>query len=161
MRLVVTTMLCGVLMATAAAATEAESKRGPAPYDPVERVDTRAFFTGRTVSAVAYLPQSAPHSGPNNTGASSLLTVMFQAYLQSDGTALVRTWDPSANRYTAVTRQYWRIDGDTFCIAVPAFRQTEPMCLDIHVWGPNFAGTGVNANGMVKGDALPGNRLGS
>jgi hypothetical protein len=31
------------------------------------------------------------------------------------------------------------------------------LCLEVHMWGTNFAGYGVNGgHGMVKGDVKPG-----
>lgn len=162
MRLAVTTLLCCAAMAgTGVAAEEHGHARGPYPYDPAEKVDPRPFFTGNTVSAVAYLPVAHPQAGPNATGASSLLTVMFQAFLRDDGTALVRSWDPQAARYTATAKQFWSLDGNTLCLAVPAFQRTDPLCLEVHIWGPNFAGYGVNgAHGMVQGDVKPGHVAG-
>ena len=161
MRLAVTTLLCCLALAGAAGAAEEHGhgghERGPYPYGPAEKVDARRFFTGGTVSAVAYLPNAQPQPGPNGSGASSLLTVMFQAFLRDDGTALVRSWDPQAARYTPTATQFWSIDGSTLCLAVPAFQRTDPLCLEVHVWGPNFAGYAVNgSHGMVQGDVKPG-----
>ena len=161
MRLAVTTLLCCLALMGPAIAAEEQGhgghERGPYPYGPAEKVDPRQFFTDGTVSAVAYLPNAQPQPGPNATGASSLLTVMFQAFLRGDGTALVRSWDPAAARYTPTATQFWSIDGSTLCIAVPAFQRTDPLCIEVHVWGPNFAGYAVNgSHGMVQGDVKPG-----
>ena len=167
MRLVVTTAVCG-LLALVRAGTAAEDhahggghERGPFPYAPVEKVDTKRFFTGNTMNAVAYVPSAQPQPGPNAIGASSLSTVMFQAYLREDGTALVRAWDPRSARYTPTAQQFWSVDGDTMCLAVPAFQRADPLCLEIHVWGLNFAGYGINGgHGMIKGDVKPGRAAG-
>jgi hypothetical protein len=137
----------------------AEERDPITEYSPRPVIDGRQFFTGNTVNAVAFLPvdPSEPHLAAPGSG--SLLRIMFQAYLRPDGEALVRSWDARVGRYTPVSNQPWRLDGSTLCLAVPSFELREPLCFDVHLWGRNFAGHGVNANGMIKGDVKPGNGL--
>jgi hypothetical protein len=163
MRLAVTTLLCCMAIAGGAIGAEGHGghERGPYPYGPAEKIDPRQFFTGNTVAAVAYLPVAHPQPGPDATGASSLLTVMFRAFLRPDGTALVHSWDPRTASYTPTATQFWSLDGNTLCLSVPAFQRTDPLCLEVHIWGRNFAGYGVNgSHGMVKGDVKPGHVAG-
>ena len=68
---------------------------GAANTDPL---DAAKDLADKTLSGVAYIPQPTPQ--PGIEGTPSLKTVMFQAYLRPDGSALVRAWDPAANRYT-------------------------------------------------------------
>jgi hypothetical protein len=84
---------------------------------------------------------------------------MFQAYLQPDGTAQVRSWDTVAARYTPIATERWHGAGDQLCLTVPGFALSGELCLALHLWGPEFAGTGVNHSGMVKGDVQPGSLL--
>ena len=53
------------------------------------------LLAGNTVSAVMFLPHDAPKGG------GSLDRVMFQAYLRTDGSALIRRWDAARDAYTA------------------------------------------------------------
>jgi hypothetical protein len=122
-----------------------------------EPLDTAKDWADKTVSGVAYLPQSTPRLGVDATP--SLRTVMFQAYLGRDGTARVRSWDAIAKRYTAVDTKPWRGTGDQLCLTVAAFALAEPLCVELHAWGPAFAGTGVNHQAMVKGDIRDGDTL--
>jgi hypothetical protein len=122
-------------------------------------LDTTRDLAGKTLSGVAYLPRPVPVEGPTPTGTPSLNTVMFQAYLEPGGTAQVRAWDPSADRYGAVVTEPWHGAGDQLCLTVPAFALPGELCVELHVWGPEFAGTAVNHTGMVKGDVQPGSLL--
>ena len=122
-----------------------------------ENLDAAKDFADKTLSGVAFLPQAVPQA--DTAGTPSLRTVMFQAYLRPDGSALVRSWDPVANRYTATDTRPWRGEGDTLCLTVPGFALPDALCVSLHVWGPEFAGTGVNHNGMIKGDVRPGSAL--
>ena len=139
------------------ALTVALALSGRAGAGNVEALDAAKDLADKTLSGVAYLPQATPALGVDGTP--SLRTVMFQAYLKPDGSALVRAWDPVANRYTATDTQRWRGDGDTLCLTVPAFALPDALCVALHAWGPAFAGTGVNHNAMVKGDVRPGSAL--
>jgi hypothetical protein len=114
----------------------------------IDALDAAKDLADKTLSGVAFIPQ------PNN--ASSLKTVMFQAYLRPDGSALVRAWDTAANRYTPTDTRPWRGERDQLCLTVPAFGLPEPLCIQLHSWGVAFAGTGVNVNAMVKGDVRTG-----
>ncbi len=71
----------------------------------------------------------------------------------------MRAWDPVANRYSAIDTLPWRGEGDTLCLTVPAFALPDALCVALYAWGPEFAGTGVNHNAMVKGDVQPGAAL--
>jgi len=130
---------------------------GGARAGNTDAIDASKDFVGKTLSGVAYLPRAIPKIDP--AGVPSLNTVMFQAYLQPDGTAQVRAWDPAADRYTPVESRPWHGSGDQLCLTVPAFALPGELCLALHVWGPEFAGTAVNHTGMVKGDVQPGSAL--
>jgi hypothetical protein len=117
-------------------------------------LDAAKDLVGKTLSGVAYLPQAVPVRGVE--GAPSLRTVMFQAYLQPDGSAQVRAWDPAADKYSATETRPWHGEGDTLCLSVPAFALPDALCMALHVWGPEFAGTATNHTGMVKGDVQAG-----
>jgi len=131
---------------------------GSAHAGNVDPLDTSRDFAGKTLSGVAFLPQTVPTPNPA-TGTPSLKTVMFQAYLQADGTAQVRSWDTLTDRYTPIATERWHGSGDQLCLTVPGFALPGELCLQLHVWGPEFAGTGVNHGGMVKGDVQPGSLL--
>jgi hypothetical protein len=120
-------------------------------------LDAAKDLAGKTLSGVAYLPQATPALGTD--GVPSLRTVMFQAYLQPDGSAQVRAWDPAANRYSAIETRPWHGTGEQLCLTIPAFALPGELCLALHVWGPEFAGTAINHGGMVKGDVQPGSLL--
>jgi len=130
---------------------------GAARAGNVDALDAAKDLAGKTLSGIAYLPQAAPVL--DTAGVPSLRTVMFQAYLQPDGTAQVRAWDPVADRYSAIATETWHGTGDQLCLTVPAFGLPDALCVELHVWGPEFAGTAVNHSGMVKGDVQPGSAL--
>lgn len=117
----------------------------------IDALDAAKDLADKTLSGVAFLPQVDKTS--------SLKTVMFQAYLRRDGSALVRAWDPAANRYSPTDTRPWRGDRDTLCLTVPAFALPEPLCVSLHSWGVAFAGTGINYQAMVKGDVRQGSAL--
>jgi hypothetical protein len=130
---------------------------GAARAGNTDPLDAAKDLVGKTLSGVAYLPQATPVR--DTAGVPSLKTVMFQAYLQPDGMAQVRAWDPVADRYSAIATERWQGTGDQLCLTVPAFGLPDALCLALHVWGPEFAGTAVNHTGMVKGDVQPGSAL--
>jgi hypothetical protein len=141
---------CLVLLLLALAASAHAGNTDP--------IDAGRDLAGKTLSAVAYIPQPVPVTHPT-TGTPSLRTVMFQAYLQADGTAQVRSWDMAADRYTAIATERWHGAGDQLCLVVPAFALPGELCLSIYVWGPEISGTGINHGGMLQGDVQPGSLL--
>lgn len=122
-----------------------------------DALDVAKDLAGKTLSGVVYLPRDT--LAPDADAMPALRTVMFQAYLAPDGRARVRAWDPAADRYTAIDTEPWHGDGATLCLSVPAFALPDALCVALHAWGPEFAGTGVNHNAMVKGDVQPGEAL--
>lgn len=122
-----------------------------------DTLDAAKDLAGKTLSGVAYLPRDTLASDAEAQPA--LRTVMFQAYLGPDGRARVRAWDPATNRYGATDTEPWRGDGATLCLEVPAFALPDALCVALHAWGPEFAGTGVNHSALVKGDVQPGEVL--
>jgi hypothetical protein len=108
---------------------------------------------GNTVSAVLFLP----HEG--QTG-EALDRVMFQAYLQPGGGALMRRWDGSRDAYTAAAEGSWRVSGDTLCLSFPDMAGPE-ICVETHVWGPRIAGNtaGPGRFALLDGNIEPGNSL--
>jgi hypothetical protein len=122
-------------------------------------LDAGRDLVGKTLSGVAFLPRPVPVLGPTATGTPSLNTVMFQAYLEPNGTAQVRSWDPSTDKYTAIVTEHWHGAGDQLCLTVPAFALPGELCISLYSWGPEFGGTGVNHTGMVKGDVQDGSLL--
>jgi hypothetical protein len=148
MRRVLSTIACTLLLSGSVLAAESGGHgegRGTYPYGPAEQIDPRGFFTGKTVSAVAFLPTIGP---------SSVRRVMFQAFLDANGMARVHWWDERANRYSPVEQQRWSIDGSTFCIRLSAVA-SDPLCFSVHMWGPNFQGYNSAVGGMIKGDVRP------
>jgi hypothetical protein len=156
---------CAALLALAALCGAGPAgAAGPAPSahsgPNIDPLDAAKDLVDKTLSGVAFLPQAIPATPDRPAeGAASLKTVMFQAYLRPDGSALVRAWDPIANRYTPTDTRPWRGDGATLCLTVPAFALPEALCIALHAWGPAFAGTGINYNAMVKGDVRAGSTL--
>ncbi len=148
--------LCTLGVAPASAADHgdhAAAGSGPNAMAP----DAAKDFIDKTLSGVAFIPLATPQA--NIGGNSGLKTVMFQAYLRPDGTALVHAWDPATNRYTPTDTRPWRADGGTLCLTVPAFALPDALCIALHTWGPAFGGSGVNFNAMVKGDVRQGAAL--
>jgi hypothetical protein len=112
-------------------------------------------LAGNTLSAVAYVPHA-----PGLPGGGQLSRVMLQAYLRADGRALVRAWDPAHDAYTAPAERRWSLSGSKFCIDLP-IGPPNPICADIHIWGPRIAGVGIQPYAMLDGDLQPGNALGA
>ena len=52
----------------------------------------------------------------------------------------------------------WSLSGSTFCLELP-MGGTQPVCADIHIWGPRIAGVGAKPYAMLDGDLQPGNAL--
>lgn len=154
------TALCGLFLTAAAAgaawAAEAEHHGSeliaPPPGDP------NATFSGNTVSAQVFLPQSPPRAEPLTAGLSSLRTVMFIAYLEPGGAARVRTWNNATGRYNPTVADRWRIDGGQLCLGGRSLGLTVgQFCVETHIWGPVFSGKGTTLDAMIKGDVRPGN----
>jgi hypothetical protein len=115
-------------------------------------------LVGNTLSAVAFVPRPANMPGANGPTGGELLRVMIQAYLGAGGQALVRAWDPSRDAYTVPTQRRWSLSGSTFCVDVPP-AGPQPICADIHIWGPRIAGVGAMPYAMLDGDLKPGNLI--
>jgi hypothetical protein len=116
-------------------------------------------LVGNTLSVVAFVPRPPNMPGANGPTGGELLRVMVQAYLGPGGRALVRAWDASRGAYTVPTERHWSLTGSTFCVDVPLVG-TEPICADIHIWGPRIAGVGAKPYAMLDGDLQPGNTIG-
>lgn len=112
-------------------------------------------LTGNTLSAVAFVPRKA-----GMPGGGELARIMLQAYLGAGGRALVRAWDPSRDSYTAPAALHWSLSGSTFCLDLP-IKGANPICADVHIWGPRIAGVGAKPYAMLDGDLQPGNMLGA
>jgi hypothetical protein len=115
---------------------------------------------GNTLSAVAFVPRPAGMPGANGPNGGELARIMLQAYLGAGGRALVRAWDPSRDAYTVPAERRWSLTGATFCVDVP-LAGPQPICADIHIWGPRVAGVGVKPYAMLDGDLQPGNAIGA
>lgn len=124
----------------------------PPPVSPSQLI-------GNTLSAVAFVPRPAGMPGANGPNGGELERVMLQAYLGAGGRALVRAWDPSRDAYTVPAERHWSLNGATFCVDVP-LAGPQPICTDIHIWGPRIAGVGVKPYAMLDGDLQPGNVIG-
>jgi hypothetical protein len=116
-------------------------------------------LVGNTLSAVAFVPRPPNMPGANGPTGGELLRIMMQAYLGAGGQALVRAWDPSRDAYTAPVERRWSLTGSTFCVDVP-LAGPQPICADIHIWGPRIAGVGAKPYAMLDGDLQPGNIIG-
>jgi hypothetical protein len=110
-------------------------------------------LVGNTLSAVAFVPRTA-----GLPGGGELARIMLQAYLGAGGRAVVRAWDPGRDAYTAPEERHWSLSGSTFCLELP-MGGTQPVCADIHIWGPRIAGVGAKPYAMLDGDLQPGNAL--
>lgn len=111
-------------------------------------------LAGNTLSAVAFVQRT-----PGMPGGGELARIMLQAYLGADGRALVRAWDPGRDAYTVPIERRWTLSGSTFCLDLP-IKGANPVCADIHIWGPRIAGVGAKPYAMLDGDLQPGNALG-
>jgi hypothetical protein len=116
-------------------------------------------LVGNTLSVVAFVPRPPNMPGANGPTGGELLRVMVQAYLGPGGRALVRAWDASRDAYTVPAERHWSLTGSTFCVDVP-LAGPEPICADIHIWGPRIAGVGAKPYAMLDGDLQPGNTIG-
>jgi hypothetical protein len=116
-------------------------------------------LVGNTLSVVAFVPRPPNMPGANGPTGGELLRVMVQAYLGPGGRALVRAWDSSRDAYTVPAERHWSLTGSTFCVDVPLVGP-EPICADIHIWGPRIAGVGAKPYAMLDGDLQPGNTIG-
>jgi hypothetical protein len=113
-------------------------------------------LAGNTVSAVMFLPHDAPRGG------GSLDRVMFQAYLRTDGSALIRRWDAARDAYTVPAEGRWSVAASTLCLDFPGLGGGAPrICVEAHVWGPRIAGntTGEGRFALLDGDIAPGNTI--
>jgi hypothetical protein len=126
----------------------------PAAFAADPPVVTASQLAGKTLSAVAFVPRIA-----GMAGGGGLARIMLQAYLSGDGRALVRSWDTSRDAYTAPVQRRWSLSGSTFCVDVP-LAGPQPICADIHIWGPRIGGVGVKPYAMLDGDLQPGNAIG-
>lgn len=150
-------VLCAAVpLPTGARAADAAHGHGHGAAANIAPLDAAKDLVDKTLNGVAFIPQTMPQPGGDH---GALRTVMFQAYLRPDGSALVRAWDPVGNRYTPTDTRPWRGEGEQLCLTVPAFALPEPLCIALHTWGPAFGGTGVNYNAMVKGDVRAGSAL--
>jgi hypothetical protein len=140
-------LLALLLLALGSAVHAAEPAAAIAPPLP----NLAARLAGNTMSVVAFLPRR-----PGAPGGGELTRLLVQAYLGSDGRALVRVWDPWHGAYTVPAERRWTLVGNTLCLDVPA-PGNGPMCADIHVWGPRIAGIGTRPYAMLDGDLKPGN----
>ena len=130
------------------AATTAVSAAEPPPVAANQLI-------GNTLNAVAFVQRTA-----GLPGGGELARIMLQAYLGPDGRALVRAWDPGRDAYTAPAERRWSLSGATFCLGLP-IGGSQPVCADIHIWGPRIAGVGVKPYAMLDGDLQPGDTLGA
>jgi len=133
-------------------ATGSASAAGPPPV-------TASQLVGNTLSAVAFVARGVGTPSADVPGG-ELARIMLQAYLGADGQALVRAWDPRRDAYTAPVERRWSLSGSTFCVDVPLIG-TQPICADVHIWGPRIAGVGAKPYAMLDGDLQPGNALGA
>ncbi|HXQ51665.1 MAG TPA: hypothetical protein VN802_11270 [Stellaceae bacterium] len=113
------------------------------------------LLAGNTVSAVMFLPHDAPKGG------GSLERVMFQAYLRTDGSALIRRWDAARDAYTVPAEGRWSASASTLCLDFPGFGAAPRVCVEAHVWGPRIAGNTVGEGrfALLDGDIAPGNAI--
>ena len=132
----------GVMLA-AAGALPPPQERLPQP-PPL----TREAFVGHTLSAVTF--------GPGGKG-KTVDAVMWQAFLQPDGGAVMRRWDTGRNAYAPAVRTTWELRGERFCLGQSPSGASGPACVDLHGWGTTLHGIGADGRSMVKGDLKPGN----
>ncbi|MSO75824.1 MAG: hypothetical protein EXQ87_02775 [Alphaproteobacteria bacterium] len=130
------------------------SVRQPAP-----KIDVRQALVGNTIAVRAHMPQSEPKDQPGR-GAESVKTLIFMAWLGSDGTARVRVWDQASGRDRPVQTTRYTIEGDVLCLNAPDFGLAgKPLCTLMNIIGPRaFFAEGVGLHVMVRGDIRPGNQ---
>jgi hypothetical protein len=111
-------------------------------------------LTGNTLSGVLFMPHQA-------AGGGSLDRVVFQAYLQPGGRALMRRWQPARNAYSPVGERPWSVSGNVLCLEFPPNERVPRVCVEVHVWGPRIAGntTGPGQFAMLDGDIESGNSI--
>jgi hypothetical protein len=127
-------------------------------YKPSPKIDYPAALTGKTLSAVAFLPVVDAQPVTRGAGARSLRRVMFEAYLAPGGDATAHAWNLATASYTQPARAQWTLSGQTLCLDL-AELGPERRCFEVHIWGPIIAGTGTAGGGMLKGDLRPGNEV--
>jgi len=151
-----------VVAALAAAGAAADEREFDPIYDyrPQPEIDYPGSMTGKTLSAVAFLPVAEPRAAAAGGGASSLRRVVFEVYLAPGGEATAHAWDTRSARYTPLARTRWSLAERTLCLDLAAFAPGQRRCFEVHIWGPNIAGTGRAEGGILKGDLRPGNQLG-
>jgi hypothetical protein len=113
-----------------------------------------AQLIGKTLNAVAFVARQ-----PGMPGGGQLARLMLQAYLAPGGHALVRVWDGARDAYSPPASLHWSLSGSTLCVDLP-IRGANPVCADVHIWGPRIAGVGAKPYAMLDGDLQPGNTLG-
>ena len=114
-----------------------------------------SLLENNTLAADMFLPHAAPKGG------GSLTRVMFQAYLRTDGTALIRRWDAPHDAYTSPAEAHWSVTGSTLCMNFPGLGEPGDICIEVHVWGPRIAGNtaGTGPFALLDGNIEPGNSL--
>jgi hypothetical protein len=113
----------------------------------------------KTLNAIAFVQRGVAIPGGNGPTGGELARIMFQAYLGAGGRTLVRAWDATRDAYTPLTTQRWSLSGATLCLDVP-LTGPQPICANIHIWGPRIAGVGAKPYAMLDGDLQPGNIIG-
>jgi hypothetical protein len=132
----------GLVLAAAGALPPAQDRLPePAPL-------SRAAFVGHTLNAVTF--------GRGSRGA-SVEAVMWQAFFQADGTAVIRRWDTTRNAYAPAARSTWSLDGERLCLGLSPAGGSAPDCVDLHGWGTSVGGIGADGRSMLKGDLKRGN----
>jgi hypothetical protein len=121
---------------------------------------TASQLAGKTLSAVAFVGRSAGTPSADIPGGGELTRIMLQAYLGPGGRAVVHAWDPGRDAYTEPVERRWSLSGSTLCVEVPLVG-TQPICANVHMWGPRIAGIGVKPYTMLDGDLQPGNAIGA
>jgi hypothetical protein len=142
-------LLAALAVLTAAALAALRTGADAAEMQP----SLASRLLGDTLNVVVYAQRSAAF--PNETG---LLRFSLQAYLQQDGSALVRLWTPARDRYTPAVEGKWTLSGDRLCLDIPN-PDLRRICADVHVWGRRLAGVGTGPYVMLDGDLTPGNTI--
>jgi hypothetical protein len=151
---------CALLLPVTAiaAGTSPAMLPGTSPGTPAAGVPQvlPSQLAGKTLSAVAYVPHSA-----GAPGGGELRRIMLQAYLATDGSAVVRQWLPARDSYSAPAQTAWSLTANRLCIDLAAGDgATGPLCAEVHIWGPRIAGIGTQPYAMLDGDLQPGNVIG-
>jgi hypothetical protein len=132
-------------------AAAAMAQDAPPPFGPPDATPLTARLPGNTVSGVMFLPSEGKTK-------EQLDRVVFQAFLEPGGSALMRRWDGARDAYTAPANGSWHISGDTLCLAFPDLPGPE-ICVVAHTWGPRIAGNGPGSGrfALLDGKIEPGN----